>query len=103
MLDNAIRWRTVLAQLEEQVQCALLQTTTSDDGARVPAWWQPPSDLGPVPEELRERALQLAVAQQHAMDRVKSAMRSSRRQSAFVASVPRPGNGVRSAYLDTES
>ncbi len=93
----------MLSQLEEQVQSALLQTTTTDDDGTVPVWWQPPSDLGPVPEELRERALQLEVAQQHAMDRVRSAMRSSRRQSAFVASVPRPGNGVRSAYLDTES
>lgn len=126
---RAERWVAVLAELEGQVVEALRNANAgtgpdangsgasrnsapastdgvviaTDVGRQVETGWRPPAGLGPLPAELVARARRLAAAQQQAVDRIGSEMRSSRKHAAFVAAVPRPGSGVRSIYLDTES
>jgi hypothetical protein len=67
-------WRTVLDDLEGQVLEAE-ETLARDRAEEIAAWgrrstdWVPPSSIGPLPDDLRERAArllqhQLAVAEQ---------------------------------------
>src|SRR3954468_24619501 len=68
-----VNWPAVLGQLEDQVLAAE-ETIARGRAEEIAAWgrraedWLPPSSLGPLPEDLRERAArllqhQLAVAE----------------------------------------
>jgi hypothetical protein len=64
--------------------------------------WTPPTDLGPLPEDLRPRAVRIAAAQQQAIRRATDAQRTAASHLAAVgaASMPAP---VRPVYLDLDA
>ena len=61
--------------------------------------WKAPQGLGPIPNELVERATKLAAAQQEAIRELRADMRQNRQELAFLEAVPTRASG-RSVYLD---
>jgi hypothetical protein len=63
--------------------------------------WEPPTGLGPLPEELRPRAVRIAAAQQQAIRRATDARRTTASHLAAVgAAAPAP---VHPVYLDLDA
>jgi hypothetical protein len=63
--------------------------------------WAPPTDLGPLPEDLRPRAVRIAAAQQQAIRRATDAKRTTASHlTAVGAAAPAP---VRAVYLDLDA
>jgi hypothetical protein len=97
-------WATVLDELEGEVLAAEATMTAGDvpeDRAdEVAAWgrraqdWVPPSGLGPVPEDLRERAARLLQHQLAVAEELVERIIQSRRQRDVAARMsygpPRP-------------
>ncbi len=65
--------------------------------------WTPPEGLGPIPEELVERARSVEAAQQAAVERLEEAKRTTARHLAAVQSVPEGRASGRSIFLDVTS
>src|SRR3954465_4271143 len=84
------RWHTVLDDLEGQVLEAE-ETLARDRAEEIAAWgrrsadWVPPSSLGPVPDELRERAARLLQHQLAVAERLIERITQSQRQRDVAA------------------
>jgi hypothetical protein len=83
-------WVTVLDELEGEVLAARSTLSAGDDAA-VAGWgrrsvdWVPPSDLGALPEELRERAARLLQHQLAVAEELVERIIQSRRQRDVAA------------------
>src|SRR3954467_1611746 len=83
-------WRTVLDDLEGEVQEAE-ETLARGRADEIAAWgrrsadWVPPSTLGPLPEELRERAAILLQHQLAVAERLVERITQSQRQRQVAA------------------
>jgi hypothetical protein len=98
-------WHTVLDDLEGQVLEAEA-TLARDRADEIAAWgrrnadWVPPSSLGPVPEELRERAARLLQHQLAVAERLIERITQSQRQREVAARMSYgPGRPV-AAFID---
>ncbi len=97
--DASRDWATVLDELEGEVLAAE-SVLRSDREDRIAAWgrratdWVPPSSLGPVPEDLRERAAHLLQHQLAVAEELVERIIQSRRQRDVAARMsygpPRP-------------
>ncbi|MGM0928698.1 MAG: hypothetical protein ACQEXN_03185 [Actinomycetota bacterium] len=97
------RWIEVLDELELMLATAAEVTSEGEepDASRRTAvvLWKAPEGLGPIPNELVERATKLAAAQQEAIRELRADMRQNRQEVAFLDAVPTRASG-RSVYLD---
>ena len=91
------RWDAVLTELEDNLDAFLDGSSLAEQARTVTSAWQPPLDLGPLPQEYAERALRLAQAQQRAVLHLRRESRAARRQAELLhtAAPARP-----SVYLD---
>ena len=97
--DAARDWASVLDELEGEVLAAE-STLRSDREDQIAAWgrraadWIPPPALGPVPEDLRERAARLLQHQLAVAEELVERIIQSRRQRDVAARMsygpPRP-------------
>ena len=97
--DGSHDWATVLDELEGEVLAAE-SVLRSDRADQIAAWgrratdWVPPSSLGPVPEDLRERAARLLQHQLAVAEELVERIIQSRRQRDVAARMsygpPRP-------------
>jgi hypothetical protein len=84
------RWHEVLADLEGEVVAAEA-TLARDRADEIAAWgrrsadWVPPSSLGPLPDELRERAARLLQHQLAVAERIVERITQSQRQRDVAA------------------
>lgn len=83
-------WENVLGELEVQVLEAdeILASARAEEIAswnRRASSWLPPSALGPLPEELRERAARLLQSQIEATERIVAQITHSKRQRDVAA------------------
>ncbi|MEV7646579.1 hypothetical protein [Arthrobacter sp. NPDC089319] len=98
------RWIEVLDELELTLASAAEATSEGEDpeASRRTAvvLWKAPQGLGPIPNELVERATKLAAAQQEAIRELRADMRQNRQELAFLEAVPTRATSGRSVYLD---
>lgn len=93
------RWEQALTELE--LDLAETEAMLNGDHLAVPASpWQPPADLGPLPEPLRARAQLLVERQAEVAERLSEALVLSRRQARLNESLKASGPR-RPVYLDT--
>ncbi|HEY8296132.1 MAG TPA: hypothetical protein VIG41_12385 [Micrococcaceae bacterium] len=96
-------WFRILDTLEAAVGLAAASAAVvgaASGGLARPAPWTPPSNPGPLPGELVDRARRLQALQANAMQALESTLRSTARHLAAVQSVPDAGGSGRSAFLD---
>jgi hypothetical protein len=85
-----VNWTSVLEHLEGEVLAAE-RTLATDRAEEIAAWgrrtedWVPPSHLGPVPEDLRERAARLLQHQLAVAEELVERITQSRRQRDVAA------------------
>ena len=85
-----VTWHTVLDDLEGQVLEAE-ETLARDRAEEIAAWgrrssdWVPPSSLGPLPDDLRERAARLLQHQLAVAERLIERITQSQRQRDVAA------------------
>ncbi len=80
-------WVRILDRLEEQLT-----------GAAAP--WLPPTDAGPIPVQLIERARRLLAAQHAAVGHLEVRQRQTAQHLAAVQSVPESTGAGRPVFLD---
>lgn len=86
-------WQAALDRLESDVARA-------EATQEVPTW-QPPADLGPLPDSMRPRAEVILARQQLVMARLQRELGEAARQRAMVVSVGQACSPVRPAlYVD---
>lgn len=90
-------WLEVLAELEDAVARA---GRPSGSGAE-PAPWTPPAGIGPLPEDLADRARTLLAAQESTMAQLRDAQRTNRSHAGMLRALPHRA-GTTSVYLDVE-
>jgi hypothetical protein len=90
-------WLEVLDLMED----AVAQAGRPGGSEAEPAPWAPPSGIGSLPEDLRERATALLTAQEAAIAQLRSAQRANRSHSAVLRALPHRA-GTTSVYLDVE-
>lgn len=97
--ENTSRWEAVLDRLEEGVETAV---RTMEDPHGVPRieLWSPPDDLGPVPDDLRERVLRLTEAQALLLEKMARRRDETGKQLEALRRVPGVSQPGRSLYLD---
>lgn len=101
-VDFQHAWAAALEELELDVAAAeaLLRSGHVDPPATVPADWQPPSGLGPLPEQLRERAAAVLRRQAAAAEQLARTIGTNRQQAAFAARLETGRAARRPAYVD---
>jgi hypothetical protein len=88
--DGGPGWTTVLAEMEGEVLAAEA-TLAQGRSEEIVAWgrrtadWSPPSSIGPLPEELRERAARLLQHQLAVAERLIERITQSQRQREVAA------------------
>ena len=98
-------WPSVLAGLEGQILEAE-QLLARDRAEEIAAWgrrssdWVPPSSLGPLPEELRERAARLLQHQLAVAERLIERITQSQRQRDVAARMSYGPTRPVPAYID---
>jgi hypothetical protein len=85
------RWSALLDELERDL---------ADAGVREGTPWRPPAGLGPIPEQLIERAQVLAAAQRDEITELEDEQRSIRRHLAALRTLPQHRNETGPLYLD---
>ncbi|MCC3292307.1 MULTISPECIES: hypothetical protein [unclassified Arthrobacter] len=99
-LANLALWEFVLTQLEDNLESFLEGQSLTEQAREVAADWEPPADLGPLPEELVTRARMLSKAQTRAYAQLRSESRTNRKQSLLIRSVPGPAASA--VYLEVD-
>ena len=99
-LANLILWETVLTQLEDNLESFLEVQSLTEQARGITADWEPPADLGPLPEQLVTRARLLSKAQHRASAQLRSESRTNRKQSLLIRSVPGPASSA--VYLEVD-
>lgn len=89
-------WPEVLDEMEALARDA----TAGSVDVRAKSVWSPPTHLGPIPVELRERAGQVLAAHRDAIDDLQVLHRTAGRHLAAVRSVPSGQRTDQSVYLD---
>jgi hypothetical protein len=98
-------WHAVLDDLEGQVLEAEA-TLARDRAEEIAAWgrrnadWVPPSSLGPLPDELRERAARLLQHQLAVAERLVERITQSQRQRDVAARMTYGAARPVAAYID---
>jgi hypothetical protein len=85
-------WTEALDRMESELHGALAQAE--------PVPWRPPIGLGPIPDELQERAARLIEAQLHTMRYLEDVRQTTARHLAAVRAVPRSEAGPHPVYFD---
>ena len=85
-------WAAALERMESELHGALAKVD--------PIPWRPPAGLGPIPEELQERAARLLEAQLHTIRYLEDVRQTTARHLAAVSSVPRAEIGPHPVYFD---
>ena len=99
MPEPDLRWHEFLDRIEADVAAGI----TSLEDPAVPVHvdlWIPPQDLGSMPPELADRALNVLTAQQRIRERMQGARTAAGKQLAALRSVPEAGRSGKSVYLD---
>ncbi len=99
-LANLLLWETVLTQLEDNLEAFLEGQSLTEQAREVAADWEPPAELGPLPQELATRARLLTKAQARAYAHLRSESRTNRRQSMLISSIPGPSSAP--VYLEVD-
>ena len=98
-------WEAALEDLEGQVVEAE-ETLARDRAEEIAAWgrrsadWVPPSGLGPLPEELRERAARLLQHQLAVAERLIERITQSQRQREVAARMSYGATRPVAAFID---
>jgi hypothetical protein len=125
MAPNLQGWMEVLAKMEAEADAAFRMDMVSQEfgnqdadaagiaasgspGAReteatVAGAWTPPTNLGPIPAELVERARGVEAAQRAAVEHLEAAKATTARHLAAVQSVPEGRTSGRAVFLDVTS
>jgi hypothetical protein len=93
-------WLEVLDLLEDAVEQAG-RPDGSGGSETEPAPWTPPTGIGPLPEDLADRARTLLAAQESAMAELRAAQRTNRSHAGVLRALPHRA-GTSSVYLDVE-
>ncbi len=97
-----LHWETALDRLELDVIRA--ERKLADAGAPDLEQWDEPSLVGPVPDDLVDRALAILARQRQVRDRLASAAQGLRRHHDFATRVDRAtARSGRPVYLDLEA
>ncbi len=91
-------WTAILDAMEAAADHAEAVLGKPDHGNR--GDWTPAGVPGPLPQQLRERALLLAERQDTLVQRLEEARMSTQRQLNAVSSVPGVGAASAAVYLD---
>lgn len=94
-------WMDILEAMEAELERsdALARRGQHAEPLAPAASFTPPSDAGPIPVELVERAQHILSAQHEAIERVEVVRRTTGRHLAAMRSVP-PHRGDHAVYLD---
>ncbi|MCC9146680.1 MULTISPECIES: hypothetical protein [unclassified Arthrobacter] len=99
-LAGFMLWEEVLTQLEDNLESFLEGQSLTEQARGVAADWEPPAELGPLPEALIPRARMLAKAQSRAYAQLRNESRINRKQSQLIRSVPGPPPSA--VYLEVD-
>ncbi|MCC3276450.1 MULTISPECIES: hypothetical protein [unclassified Arthrobacter] len=99
-LENFMLWETVLTQLEDNLESFLEGQSLTEQAREAAADWEPPAELGPLPEALITRARLLSKAQSRAYAQLRNESRTNRKQSMLIRSVPGPTSSA--VYLEVD-
>ncbi|MEV7635418.1 hypothetical protein AB0N71_04460 [Pseudarthrobacter enclensis] len=91
-------WTAILDALEAAADHA--EALVSNTGENIHRDWLPAEVPGPLPQQLRERALLLADRQEDLVRRLEQARISTQRQLNAVTAVPGVGEASAAVYLD---
>ena len=94
-------WTRVLDELAELSAGA--GPDAGDSVIRRLVRWTPPTDLGPLPAELVDRALEVLTGQAHVVEHLQQAVAENRRHARAVSTVPVVGSNPPAAYLDVQA
>ena len=100
-----VNWPTVLEHLEGEV-IAAEQTMADGRAEEIAAWgrrvddWLPPSTLGPVPDDLRERAIRLLQHQLAVAEALIERITQSQRQRDVAARMSYGPSRPVAAFID---
>lgn len=89
VLDSLDKWTSALTELEAHIAA---------DGVHLPTW-EPAQDLGPLPEELRERAVALSLAQGQVIAALEDSLATTAEELAAAVAPARRGASA-GVYLD---
>jgi hypothetical protein len=97
--DRPASWTEALDRLEAHADRA--EQMLRGAASPAPPPWQPPADLGPLPNELVPRARTLLARQQRLMAAIPGALSENRRQQRVADRVgDATSSAVRPVYLD---
>lgn len=102
MPEPDLRWHDFLDRIESDAAAGLACLEDPSLPVHVDLWI-PPQDLGAMPPELAERALNVLAAQQKIRERMQGARTAAGKQLAALRSVPEPVRNGQSVYLDVTS
>jgi hypothetical protein len=100
-----VNWPAVLSSLEEEVHAAE-ETMARGRVEEIEAWgqragdWLPPSSLGPLPDDLRERAARLLQHQLAVAERLIERITQSQRQRDVAARMSYGPSRPVASYID---
>ena len=101
----AVNWPAVLSSLEQEVHAAE-ETMARGRVEEIEAWslhngsWVPPSPLGPLPDDLRERAMRLLQNQLAVAERLIERITQSQRQRDVAARMSYGPSRPVASYVD---
>ena len=99
-LANYVLWEAVLTQLEDNLETFLEGQSITEQAQEAAADWEPPAELGALPQELVARARLLSKAQSRAYAQLRNESRTNRKQSMLIRSVPGPASSA--VYLEVD-
>lgn len=94
--SNSEKWEKFLSSLETD----LVRAANMHDGGNV--LWEPPTDLGPLPEELVGRVQRLVKAQQIVTTGFVEEQQSVREHLHAISVIPEQSTKTPPIYLDTK-
>ncbi len=98
-----VNWPSVLGQLEGDVRAAE-ETLARGRADEIAAWgqgaWLPPSNLGPLPDDLRERAVRLLQHQLAVAEALVERITQSQRQRDVAARMSYAPTRPVASYID---
>ena len=97
--EDVAAWVTILVEMEERLDDAARVMGSADSVIAADAWTVP-SNIGPIPAELAERARDVLSNQRKIVGELENARRVTLKHLAAVRSVPPARNPGTSVYLD---
>ncbi|WP_022883836.1 hypothetical protein [Glaciibacter superstes] len=93
-------WLRILTDLEAELSIRTPDAAGSNVADQNTTVWVAPRRLGPIPQDLEERARLLLAAQSERRERLEEAQRVTGRHLTALRSVPSGSSPDRSVYLD---